>query len=133
MPVKCDACLRTLTDDRVTRDGDIKEGAVVTDAKYEEVDAVLGRVHVDLEFRSRLGLAHNVHRVQTWFRFHGPWLPALPPKAMGPAPVATKDCYAYAADLCELFSKKAWADEIHLEACAAHRELLREMVRLGSR
>lgn len=132
MPVKCEACLRTLTDERVTREG-VTEGAVVSDPIYEAVDAVLGRVHVDLEFRSRLGLAHHVHRVQTWFRFHGPWLGEILPKAKGPAPVATKDCYALAAELCEYFSKKPWADEIHLDACAAHRELVREIFRLGSR
>ena len=129
MPVTCEACLKVLTDERVTREGDTAEGAVVSDAKYEEIDAVLGRVHVDLEFRSRVGLAHNVHRVQTWFRFHGPWLPGLPAKAKGPAPVATKECYAYAAEVCEFFSQKSWADEIHLEACAANRELLRELTR----
>ena len=106
---------------------------MVTDSVYEGVDAVLGRVHTDLNFRSRVGLAHHVHRVQTWFRFHGPWLAEIPAKAKGTPPVATKDCYILAAELCEFFSKKAWADEIHLDACAAHRELVREIVRLGAR
>jgi hypothetical protein len=133
MPVKCDACLKILSDDRVTRDGGTAEGAVVDDAKYEAIDGVLTRVHDDLEFRSRIGLALNVKRVQTWFRFHGPWLPALPPKAQAAPPKPTIDCYAFVSELCDFFAQKSWADEIHLQACAAHRELLREIVRLNGR
>jgi hypothetical protein len=133
MPVKCEACLKVLSDERVTRDGDVAEGAVVNDALYEGIDGVLGRVHDDLEFRSRLGLALNVKRVRTWFQFHGPWLPALPEKAKGTPPKPTVDCYVFASELCDFLAKKPWADEIHLQACAAHRELLREIVRLNGR
>jgi len=135
MPVKCEACAKVLGDDRVTRDGSVPEGSVVSDTLYEQVDEALGRVHTDLEFRDRQGLAHHIHLIRTWFRFHGPWLPSLPSaitRAKG-APVATRDCYAYCAEVCEHFSQKSWADEIHTTACASHRELLREIVRLGSR
>jgi len=134
MSVKCEACLKVLGDDRVTRDGSVPEGSVVTDALYEQVDTVLGRVHTDLVFRDRPGLAHHLHLIQTWFRFHGPWLASIPARVhAGEAPVATRDCYLYAADLCEHFSQKSWADEIHLAACAAHRELMREVVRIATR
>ena len=133
MPVTCDACLKVLGDDRVTRDGDVSEHSVVDEAKYEEIDAVIGRVHSDLDFRSRIGLAKLLHRVQTWYRFHGPWLPVLPGPAKQPAPQSTKDSYVYVAQLCEFLSQKSWADEIHVEACESHRELLRELVRIGAR
>lgn len=133
MPVKCDACLKMLSDDRVTRDGDVQESSVVTDPLYESIDTVLGRVHDDLEFRSRLGLALNVKRVRTWFQFHGPWLPALPPRAKAEAPRPTVDCYSFTAELCDFLAQRSWADEIHLQSCAAHRELLREIVRLNGR
>ena len=133
MPVKCDACLKLLSDDRVTRDGDVKEGSIVNDQQYEAIDGMLGRVHDDLEFRSRLGLALNVKRVRTWFQFHGPWLPALPKGAAGELPKPTVELYKVTAELCEFLSQKSWADEIHLQACAAHRELLREIVRIGGR
>lgn len=133
MSVKCEACLKVLSDDRVTRDGDVQEGSVVSDPIYESVDTVLGRVHEDLEFRSRIGLALNIKRVRTWFQFHGPWLPALPARALGETPKPTLDCYKFATELCEFLSHKSWADEIHLQACAAHRELVREIVRIGGR
>lgn len=133
MSVKCEACLKLLSDDRVTRDGDVKEGSVVTDPIYEAVDGVLGRVHDDLEFRSRLGLALNVKRVRTWFQFHGPWLPAIPAAAKAEAPKPTIDCYKLSSEICDFLAQKSWADEIHLQACAAHRELLREIVRIGGR
>jgi hypothetical protein len=133
MPVTCEACLKILSDERVTRDGDVKESSVVDDRTYEAVDTVLGRVHDDLEFRSRLGLALNVKRVRTWFQFHGPWLPAVPAFAKEEAPKPTVDCYKYASQLCEFLSQKSWADEIHLQSCSAHRELLREIVRIGGR
>lgn len=133
MPVTCEACLKVLSDERVTRDGGIQESSVVDDRTYESVDGVLGRVYEDLEFRSRLGLALNVKRVRTWFQFHGPWLPAVPDFAKGEAPKPTVDCYKFTSQLCEFLSTKSWADEIHLQACAAHRELLREIVRIGGR
>jgi hypothetical protein len=134
MPVKCEACLKVLGDDRITRDGSVPEGSVVGDNLYEQIDTVLGRVHTDLEFRDRVGLAHHLHMIRTWFRFHGPWLPSIPTTLRrDEAPVATKDCYSYTADLCEYLSQKSWADEIHIAACASHRELLREMVRQGHR
>jgi len=133
MSVTCEACLKVLSDDRVTRDGDVKEGSVVDDQHYEGIDNLLGRVHDDLEFRSRLGLALNIKRVRTWFQFHGPWLPALPAGVKGELPKPTVDCYRVAAEFCEFLSQKSWADEIHLQACAAHRELLREIVRIGGR
>jgi hypothetical protein len=133
MPVKCEACLKVLSDDRITRDGEVAEGSVVDDLKYESIDTVLGRVHEDLEFRSRIGLAANLKHVQTWFRFHGPWMPALPPRAKGEVPKPTLECYVFATEFCEFLSQKAWADEIHLQVCAAHRELVREIVRLNGR
>lgn len=133
MPVKCEACLKVLSDDRLTRDGDVQEGAIVSDQLYEALDAVLGRVHDDLEFRSRYGLALNLKHVRTWFQFHGPWLPALPARAREAAPKATVDCYKLSAELCEFFAQKSWADEIHTQACAAQRELVRELARLGGR
>lgn len=133
MSVKCEACLKVLSDDRVTRDGDVKEGAIVSDPMYEAIDGMLGRVHDDLEFRSRLGLALNVKRVRTWFQFHGPWLPAVPNSVKGELPKPTVDLYKVGAEFCEFLAQKSWADEIHLQACAAHRELLREIVRIGGR
>jgi hypothetical protein len=132
MPLTCDACLKVLGDDRVTRE-QVPEHSAVTPEKYVEIDEVLGRVHADLEYRSRIGLAKHVHRAQTWFRFHGPWLPMLPAPARVAAPSSTKDSYLYAAKLCEFLSQKSWADEIHVEACESHRELLRELVRIGAR
>ena len=132
MPVTCDACLKVLGDDRVTRE-DVAEHSVINTAKYEEIDLVISRVHADLGFRSRVGLAKVLHRVQTWFRFHGPWLPVLPNPTRSAAPQSTKDCYVYVAQLCEFLSQKSWADEIHIEACESHRELLRELVRIGGR
>jgi hypothetical protein len=133
MSVKCEACLKVLSDDRVTRDGDVKEGSVVSDQLYESIDNLLGRVHDDLEFRSRLGLALNIKRVRTWFQFHGPWLPAIPATLKGELPKPTVDNYRIASELCDFLAQKNWADEIHLQACAAHRELLREIVRIGGR
>jgi hypothetical protein len=132
MPLTCDACLKVLVDDRVTRD-EVAEHSVVSPEKYVEIDEVLGRVHADLEFRSRIGLAKLLHRAQTWFRFHGPWLPVLPAPAKAAPPSSTKDSYVYAAQLCEFLSLRSWADEIHVEACESHRELLRELVRIGAR
>lgn len=134
MPVTCEACSRVLGDERVTRDGSVPEGSVVDDALYEAVDATLGRVHTDLDFRERVGLARHIQHIRTWFRFHGPWLPSMPPRiSAAAAPLVTRDCYAYCIELCDFFSKKSWADEIHMPACAAHRELNREMIRLAGR
>jgi hypothetical protein len=133
MPVTCDACLKVLGDDRITRDAQLQEHAVLPEAKYVEIDAVLGRVHEDLKYRSRLGLARHLHRIQTWFRFHGPWLPLLPPVARNAEPKSTRESYAYAAEFCDFLAQKSWADELHVEACEAGRELPREMVRMGAR
>jgi hypothetical protein len=134
VPVKCEACLKVLSDERLTRDDAVAEGSVVSDRKYEVIDAILGRVHEDLEFRSRLGLALHVKRVRTWFRFHGPWWPGLPSQLdVEVAPKATLDCYKAAIVLCEYLAQKSWADEIHLQACAAQRELVRELARQNVR
>src|SRR5260221_4252874 len=101
MPVKCEACLKVLTEEHPTNHAGMSSAGaapVVTDEKHAEMDGILSRVHKDLEFRSRLGLAHNLKRVLSWFRFHGPNFPVLPERALKPAPVATNDCYAWAKD-----------------------------------
>jgi hypothetical protein len=134
MSVQCEACLRKLTEDKPVRHGEMPEGHVVNDAKYEEIDAAIGQVITDLEFRTRPGLAMHLKRVRSWFRFHGGWIPSLPAKLLeNEAPRATVDIYNYVRLLCEHLAEKPWADEIHLNTCAANRELVREVVRLGSR
>lgn len=133
MPAKCDACLKVLTEEHPARHGEMPEGSVVNDAKYAEIETVLARTHKDLEFRSRYGLAANVKRVLSWFRFHGPWFPAIPPKAQAAPPVSTIDCYVWVGEFCGFLSTKSWADEIHKEACAAYREMPREIARMASR
>jgi hypothetical protein len=133
MAVKCLACLRDLTEENPAAHGGMPEGSVVSDEKYAEIDLILGRVRKDLEFRSRLGLAHNLKRVQSWFKFHGPWFPALPERAKKPAPVPTHEAYLWAGDFCAFLAGKSWADEVHLAACAANREFPREIARLGGR
>jgi len=133
MSNRCDACGRTLTEDKPVRHGEMPEGHVVNDEKYEEIDAVIGRLITDLEFRSRHGLAMHVGRVRSWFRFHGAWMPSIPERAKGKAPVATAEVYLYGRDLCEHLALKSWADEIHQDSCASNRELVREIVRLNTR
>ena len=133
MPVKCEACLKVLTEENPAAHGGMPEGSVVTDEKYAEIDGVFARVHKDLEFRSRVGMAHNLKRVHHWFKFHGPWFPAIPAVAEKPVPVSTLDAYNWVGEFCAFLSKKSWADEVHLASCAANREFPREIARLGSR
>ncbi len=132
MPTKCEACLRELTEARpLTAAG--MNGKIVNEVKFNEIEGILMRVHKDLEFRSRVGLAHSVSKVMHWFAFHGEDFPELPALAQAPVPVSTQDAYVWIRDFCDFLAKKAWADEIHLESCAAHREMMREIVRLNSR
>jgi hypothetical protein len=131
MPVTCEACLKVMTEEHPTRHGEMPEGHIVSDQKYAEIEGVLDRVHKDLEFRSRHGLAHNLKRIASWFHFHGAWLPALPERANQGAPVSTMDAYLWAGEFCAFLATKSWADEIHLESCAAHREFPREILRLN--
>jgi hypothetical protein len=131
MPVTCEACLKVMTEEHPTRHGDMPEGHVVSDQKYAEIDQIFARVYKDLEFRSRIGLAHNLKRIWSWFRFHGAWFPDLPECANQAAPVSTADAYLWIGDFCGFLAKKSWADEIHLESCAAHREFPREMKKLS--
>src|SRR5689334_10126632 len=101
MGLKCDACLREFDEKNPVRHGEMKEGAVVSDEKYGEIDGILSRVHKDLEFRSRVGLAYNLKRVHHWFRFHGPFFPEIPERAKAPAPIQTQDNYKWVSDFCE--------------------------------
>lgn len=133
MSNRCEACGRILTEDKPVRHGEMPEGHIVNDEKYEEIDAAIGRLITDLEFRSRHGLAMHLGRVRSWFRFHGAWMPSLPERALKPAPVATAEVYLYGRDLCEHLANKSWADEIHVDSCASNRELVREVVRLNTR
>src|SRR5687768_793625 len=127
MPVKCQACLKELTEENPAAHGGMPEGSVVTDEKYAEIDALLARVLKDLDFRSRHGLGHNLKRVHSWFKFHGPWFPDLPERAKKAPPLSTLDAYLWAGEFCEFLSKKSWADEVHLASCAANREFPREI------
>ena len=133
MALKCEACLKILTEENPAAHGGMPEGSVVTDEKYAEIDAVLARVHKDLEFRSRIGLAHNLKRVWTWFKFHGPWFPLIPERAKKSPPLSTLEAYQWAGEFCQFLSTKSWADEVHLASCAANREFPREIARLGGR
>ena len=129
---KCQACLRDLSGDLI-RHGEMPEGAVVDDAKFDEIDAIFGTLLKDLDFRSRIGLASLVKRVRSWFHFHGPWFPDLPAKAKEAGPKTTLEHYLWMRDFCEFLAQKSWADEVHRGSCAAHRELVREVVQLNSR
>ena len=132
MPDQCPGCMRSLTHDLI-RHKDMPEGTVVNDAKFEEIDQVFESVLKDLNFRSRHGLAHHVKRVRSWFHFHGPWLPTLPPCAKAEPPKATLALYVWVRDFCDFLAQKNWADEVHVDACAGHRELIRECVALSTR
>ena len=133
MGTKCAACLRDLTEPRAVRHAEMAGAAAIDDAKYAEIEGILERVRKDCDFRSRVGLVMHLKRVTSWFRFHGPDFPELPEVAKRSTPQATIDCYKWTHDFCDFLAKKTWADEVHIDSCAAHRELLREIVALGSR
>ena len=127
----CEACGKAINPTSL-RHGELPQEGSVSDEVYGQVVGNLERVIKDLNWRERYGLEVRVKKVHKWFQFHGDQLPAMP-HLKNPEDMRTENIYQYVRDLCEHLSTKGFADEIHLEACSANRELSREIVRMNMR